>query len=176
MSLMNAWNDFPYRPRYYLTHPWRFFQEIWWNFKAGVARVRKGHAWRDSAEMDEYLLHLIPSMLRDIANGYAYPGVEPFETPEKWTDWCNSLADVFESVWEENWYEGRNEWADKFEEAFLVRHPHPNITMTTTMTKEEADEICQLYHEREQELAEEREKIIQDAYVQLIKYHSMLWI
>ena len=44
------------------------------------------------------------------------------------------------------------------------------------MSQEEAEEICKLYWEREQELWNERESIIQDAYAQLVKYHSMLWI
>lgn len=176
MSLLNALNDFPYKKRYYLTHPWKFFQECWWNIEAAIARATKGHAWRDSAEMDEFLLHLIPSMLRDIANGHAYPGVEPFETPEKWENWCNALADVFESVQEENWSVGRNEWENKWLYAFEILHPHPNLTISADMSQEEAEEICKLYWEREQELWNERESIIQDAYAQLVKYHSMLWI
>lgn len=176
MSIVNVLTDFPYRKRYYLTHPWKFFQECWWNLKAVLSRATKGHAWRDSAEMDEFLLHLIPSMLRDIANGPAYPGIEPFETHEKWEDWCNALADVFESVQEENWEEGRNEWQEDWEIAFEVLHSHPNLTMTHNMTQEEAEEICKCYWEREKELWTEREKIIQDAYAQLAKYHNMLWI
>lgn len=176
MSLLNVLNDFPYRKRYYFSHPWKFFYEAWSNIKALFARATKGHAWRDSAEMDEFLLHIIPSMLRDIAKGHAYPGTEPFETPEKWEDWCNSLADIFESVQEENWEEGRNEWQEKWEEAFDILHPIPNFTTTHDMTQEEAEEICRCYWERQQELWAEREKIIQDAYARLAKYHSMLWI
>lgn len=176
MSIVNVLTDFPYRKRYYLTHPWKFFQECWWNLKAALSRATKGHAWRDSAEMDEFLLHLIPSMLRDMANGPAYPGIEPFETHEKWEDWCNALADVFESVQEENWEEGRNEWQEDWGIAFEVLHSHPNLTMTHNMTQEEAKEICKCYWEREKELQSEREKIIQDAYAQLAKYHNMLWI
>lgn len=177
MSLLNVLNDFPYRPLFYLKKPWRFFQECWWNIQAAWARATKGHAWRDSVEMDEFLLHIIPSMLRDVANGDAYPGYEPFETYEKWQDWCNSLADVFESVQEENWNTaGRNEWEEEWEKAFEVLHPHPNLTTTTEMTEAEAQKICKIYFEREKELSEERERIIQDAYAELIKYHYYLWI
>lgn len=176
MSLLNLLNDFPYTKYYYLTHPWRFFYEVWLNIKNSFSRATKGHAWCDSAEMDNFLLHIIPSMLRDIAKGPAYPGTEPFDTPEKWEDWCNALADVFESVQEENWTEGRNEWEEEWRKACEILHPHPNFTTTTEMTEAEAQEICKMYFEREKELFEEREKIIQDAYTQLAKYHSMLWI
>ena len=176
MSLLNVLNDFPYRPLYYLKKPWRFFQECWWNVGAAFSRAIKGHAWRDSAEMDSFLLHIIPSMLRDIARGDAYPGFEPFETPEKWADWCNGLADVFESVQEENWEKGRNEWQTEFETALEVLYPHPNYTATNSMTQEEAKEVCKTYWEREKELWDERDRIIQDAYAQLAKYHNLFWI
>ena len=174
---MNVLIDFPYTKGYYVRKPWLFFKEIKYNLAAAWERATKGHAWRDSVEMDEFLLHIIPSMLRDIANGDAYPGIEPFETYEKWQDWCNSLADVFESVQEENWdASGRNEWEEEWEKAFNVLHPHPNLTTTTEMTEEEAQEICKMYFEREKELSAEREKIIQNAYAELVKYHSYLWI
>lgn len=170
---------FPMRLRYYLTKPWRFFRELYYSFKYAWQRATKGYSYYDSMDMDDFLLHVIPGMLRDIANGDAYPAVEPFDTYEKWEDYCNSLADVFESLQEENWSEGRNEWQDKFDTAFTTLHPplHPNITTTIEyVPTEEANKICKMYFEREKELAEERRKLLRNAYSELGKYHDMFWI
>lgn len=176
MSRMNVLNDFPYTKHFYLTHPWKFLQECWWNLQAAWTRATKGHAWRDSVEMDEYLLHIIPSMLRDIAEGHAYPGVEPFDTYEKWQDWCYALADVFESVQEENWSIGQNEWEEEWHKVCCIASPHPNVTTTFDYTEEDIETIRNAYFEREKELFQERERLIKDAYAQLVKYHVYLWI
>lgn len=176
MSLTNCLNDFCYRKRYYFRKPWRFFREIGQNINAAWQRATKGYAWRDAAEMDEFLLHIIPGMLREIANGGAYPGDDEFPTYEAWQDWCNGLADVFESVQEENWSEGRNEWESKWRVAQQVFYPHPNLTTTTTITREDAETIRNAYWSREKELREERDAIILDAYNQLAKNHQYLWI
>lgn len=167
---------FPMRLRYYLTKPWRFFRELRYSFKYAWQRATKGYSFYDSMDMDDFLLHVIPGMLRDIANSDSFPGVEPFDTYEKWQDYCNSLADVFESLQEENWGKGRNEWEEEFDKAFEVRHLHPNLTITTDMTKEEADEICKMYFEREKELAEERQKLIEDTFIELGHHLTKFWI
>ena len=175
MSLMNVLNDFPYRARYYVRRPWRWFQELWWNLQAAWARATKGHAWRDSAEMDEYLLHLIPSMLRDHAKSIAYPGNDEFPTYESWQAWCNSLANRFEAVQEENW-SGRNEWEHQWHNMNSMSWRYPNLTTTYTFIKEDIEEVREKYLAREQELYNEREQIIQQLYMELAKHHSMLWI
>lgn len=162
--------------RYYLTKPERFFRELYYSFKYAWQRAVKGYSFYDSMDMDDFLLHVIPGMLRDIANGDAYPGVAPFDTYEKWQDYCNSLADVFESLQEENWSEGRNEWQEEFEKAHEIRHPNPNLTTTTDMTIEEADEICKMYFEREKELVEERQKLIENTFMELGRNLTKFWI
>lgn len=167
---------FPMRLRYYLTKPWRFFRELYYSFKYAWQRATKGYSFYDSMDMDDFLLHTIPGMLRDIANGDSFPGIEPFETYEKWQDYCNSLADVFESLQEENWSDEHNEWQEEFDKAFEARHPNPNLTTTMDMTKEEADEICKMYFEREKELAEERQKLIEDTFAELGRNLTKMWI
>ena len=175
MGLTNVLNDFPYRKRYYLLKPWKFLQECWWNVKAAWERATKGYAWRDAAEMDEFLLHIIPAMLRTIAQEEAYPGNEEFPTYESWADKCNAMADVFESVQEENWNLGQNEWDEKFHN--MMREAwHPNITTTSNYNLEDMETIKNAYWAREQELQQERDKLILDAYQTLAKYHSYLWI
>lgn len=174
MSLTNCLNDFCYRKRYYLRKPWRFFHEVGQNIKAGWQRATRGYAGRDVAEMDEFLLHIIPPMLRDLANAGAYPGNEKFPTKESWQDWLNGLADVFETVQEENWSKGRNEWESEWRKARDVFHPYSNSTLT--ITREDAETIRDAYWAREIELRKERDAIIKDAYSQLAKHHDYLWV
>lgn len=176
MSWMNVLNDFPYVKRFYVSHPWKFLQECWWNIKAGWSRCTKGYAYRDAADMDEFLLHLIPAMLRELANGPAYPGNDEFPTYESWQMWCNSLANRFENVQEEHWGDGRNEWETQWHSMMPALLPHPNLTTTYTFTTEQVEEVREKYYAREKELFEEREQIIQQLYLELAKHHSMLWI
>jgi len=176
MSLMNVLTDFPYRLKYYLMKPWKFFKELWQNLHAAYKRATRGYAWRDAAEMSEYMLHLIPAMLRDVAAAEAYPGTEPFETYEKWQNWCISLAELFESAQEENWITGRNEWEKASDIALEVLYPHPNLTTTHEMTEQQAKEVIELYWIREKELSEERQNIIKCAYAKMAEYHDYLWI
>ena len=176
MSLNNILTDYPFTFKWYLRRPWKFFQHTWYNLKGAWQRATRGYAYSDAAEMDEFLLHILPGMLRKVGDGFSFPGVEPFETVEKWEDWCNSLADVFESLQEENWETGRNEYEEDFHKALEVTSPHKNVTLSYEMTEEEAKNICKLYWAREKELWDQREAILQDAYKQLALYHTYLWI
>lgn len=178
MSLMNALWDFPYTKLYYFKHPLKWLKDAKTNIKNAWHRATRGWCWSDAAEMDEFLLHLIPPMLQAIGEDIAYPGTEPFETLEKWQEWCNNLAKLFESLWEENWENSsRNEWREKWETVLEEDYNiNPNFTRTSSYTKEECDEIRCNYWKKEKELWDEREKLVQKAYMELAKYHGYLWI
>lgn len=93
----NVWT-WPYRPRYYLTHPWYWFRQFWRNCKASYQRIVYGWCPWDVWDMDCWIIHTFPPMLRYMAeHGSAYPGHEPFETPERWHEWLNKMADLIES-------------------------------------------------------------------------------
>jgi len=169
--------EFSMRPSYYIKHPLHFFRELRNNIRYTWQRVTKGYSYYDSMDMDEFLLHIIPGMLRDIANADGYPGTEPFDTYEKFSNYCNSLADIFESLQQEKWNkECFNEWQEEFDKAYEVLHQHDNITMSYDMTEERAREICKMYLKREKEFSIERDKLLQNAYASLSKYYNFLWI
>jgi len=168
---------FSMSPSYYIRHPLCFFRELKNRIRYAWQRATKGYSYYDSMDMDEFLLHIIPGMLRDIACADMYPSTEPFEMKEKWENWCNSLADVFESLQGDDWTKGRNEYEKDWRKAQDILYPHPNLTTTAlTMTREEAENIRELYWAREMELWDERDKLLQDSYAALAKYHNMLWI
>lgn len=179
MSIKNVLNDFPYRPRYYLTHPWKFFQECWYNLQAAYSRATKGYAWQDSAEMDNFLLTIIPGMLRDIANGHAYPGTKEFPTYESWKKWCNDLADTFESLQLGKWEDGKNEYEEEwYTLCNLHRNKHPNLTMACPYdtSDEHFKDLTRKYFNRCTELMEERKQKILEAYTILAQHADALWI
>ena len=75
-------------------------------------------------------------MLREIANGEAYPGNDEFPTYESWKTFCCDLANKFEMVQQERWEDGGyNEYEEEWEKTLEPRNP--NLTTTTDMTEEE---------------------------------------
>lgn len=162
---MNVLFNWLYRPRYYLTHPWKWFRELRINIHNAWRRISRGYCPSDVWEMSEWFLQVFPPMLRDLADkGYAYPGVPPFETPEAWNIWLHNTADVLESLQEENW-EKKNE----YEEDFHALFGNKNFTWADT------DNIKEKYYNRCKELNEERQSLIESVFKEISLYFDMLW-
>lgn len=120
MSKWTVWN-FPYSTRYYLTHPWKWARELFQNIGAAIRRSTNGWTYSDVWNWDEWFLSTAPTMFRYLANhGSAYPGIEPFETPEKWRDWLYKIADLLESGSTE-YKEAHNEFSMKDTKQYFAR-------------------------------------------------------
>ena len=120
MKEYSCWN-WCHSKRYYLTHPWQWFKDLKRNIKNTYMRARYGFCWIDVWNWDHWFLHTTPNMLRRMAEkGCAYPGHPPFETPEKWHDWLNEMADLLETGTDE-WQDAHNEHYKKFNEQYLDR-------------------------------------------------------
>lgn len=86
---------FTFRKMYYVKRPWKFFREIKIAITNYWHRARCGYAWVDLWNMDDYLEHLIPNMLRELSKrscGYA----DEFGTPEAYQEYLDLLATLFE--------------------------------------------------------------------------------
>lgn len=178
---MNNLNVLKYscRPRYYLTHPWAFFKETGQNLRAAWWRITRGYAPQDVWSWDAWFLEVTPPMFRHLAKySCGYPGFEPFETPEKWQDWLNSVADVLESLQEENW-ESRNEFAEEFYQLSKwnrnLQKDENDFVHVTWSNEGNYDEIKELYFIRQQELNEEWQKLIEDTFKQLSINFAKIW-
>ena len=101
-----------YSKRYYLTHPWKFVYHFFQNLQHAYRRAVYGWTWEDAWNLNDWLLAVLPPMLRCIAEeGMAYPGPgTKFGTPEKWHSHLHELANTLESLQEQNW-EKRNEFS-----------------------------------------------------------------
>lgn len=90
---MNTLTYFPYVKRYYLTHPWEFFQQCWYNLRHAWKRATKGYCDLDACETYSFLLELIPSLLDEIRE--ADVGYPAHMTHEQWQSILKEMSKLF---------------------------------------------------------------------------------
>ncbi len=147
---------FPYRKKYYITHPWKWFSQFGRNIRSTYMRAKYGWTYSDVWNWDTWFAHTVPSMLRHMADhGSAYPGREPFDTPEKWHDWLHNIADMIETGTEE-WQDKHNEYYEEYLEKF-------------------DEESRDLYWQRANELSEQGNRNIRYALGQIAEHYYDIW-
>ena len=160
--------QWPYTTHYYLTHPWKWFSQLWRNIKAAYHRVRYGWCSWDVWDWDSWFCSITPAMLRYMADkGMAYPGGEPFETPEKWHDWLYKMAHVIERLQYDNWLEDQNEYSEDYNKTFEDEDEEYDSS-----TKEE---IREQYYKRCEEIHKTREQFLKEVFCQLAQGFDALW-
>lgn len=158
--------QWPYRTRYYLTHPWKWFSQLWRNIKAAYHRIQYGWCSWDVWDWDSWFCSITPSMLRHMADrGSAYPGSEPFETPEKWHDWLYKMAQTIERLQYDNWLEDQNEYSEDYIKTFEDEE-------YGSSTKEE---IRENYYKRCEEIHKTRGQVLEDFGKEFFKHLDCLW-
>lgn len=165
---LSVWT-WPLRPRYYVTHPWHWFRQLWRNMKAAHNRATKGYCSWDWGDLDVWFIHVMPLMLRDMAmKGYAYPGSEPFETPEKWHSWLYRMADQL--IYLQNEDNG-NEFNKPYMDV-LMKNP---AKILTDELSAEAKELRDKYLNRSEEVYLEHNKLFKETMNELIEHWNCLW-
>lgn len=158
---LSVWT-FSYRPTYYLTHPWKFFKDIYWNFRNWVHRANHGYAYVDVWNFCDWYSRVGAEALRYLAKHHSgYPGVKPWSTPEEWTEYLNYLANRLDrcaNSMEIDFGEERNEYAEEFHKMHDALPYHreelPNGSIRTW--RDETPEYIALrdkYWKRAEELA-----------------------
>lgn len=165
---MNVW-CLSCSKKYYLTHPWKWFKEIYWNIRSAHQRAIKGYCDTDWMNFDMWFKHIAPLMLRDIAMyGHGYPGSEPFETPEKWNSWLHRIADQITNCQDEDY---GNEYYQPFIDQ-LMKEPQTILTKNET---EEKKELREKYYKRSLEIMEEQKKLFKDTMYEMLEHWDCLW-
>ena len=142
----NSAFSFPFSTRYYLTHPWVWFKDMYTGLKNARMRVKYGFCWTDIWSYSEWYLQITPQMLRYLGlNSCGYPGWGKFDEPGKWSSWLLWAADELDACREEN-YEKRNEYYEEYMKQFDNWKPNREVS-----------ELDRKYFAREKELAEEAE-------------------
>lgn len=149
----------PYNKRYLITHPWQWFRCAWRNIRDAWRRSVYGWTYGDVWDWDTWFTRVVPDMLRHMANkGSAYPGHEPFETPEKWHDWLQHMAHLIETA-DEAWQDEHNEFYRDYMDHIW----------------ENDKERFNKYMNRSQELAKEGEDNICRAFENLGQFFYDIW-
>ena len=161
---LNVFN-WSYSKRYYLTHPWKWFKELWYNIKAAYHRVKYGWCYCDVWNWDDWFCSVVPPMLRHMADhGSAYPGCEPFDTPEKWHAWLHKTADTIERLGYDDWMEDTNEYSADYIKSF-----------EGDWRSEEHEEIQKKYYERCKEIHKLRAEVLENFGKEFFKYFDAIW-
>lgn len=157
--------QWPYRTRYYLTHPWKWFSQLWRNIKAAYHRIRYGWCSWDVWDWDSWFCSTTSSMLRYMTDhGSAYPGSEPFDTPEKWHDWLYEMAHKIERLQYDDWMEDNNEYSKEYIESF-----------ENDWYSERQEEIRKKYYARCGEIHKTRQQMLEDFGKEFFKHFDCLW-
>ena len=152
-----------YTKRYYLKHPWKWFKQLGCNVRDVYRRAKYGWTYSDVWDMDQWIMNTFPPMLRHLAvHGCAYPGHEPFDTPEKWHEWLNKMADLIESGLEDK----QNECNEYYKEYM------DHLMDPRDMRVEEMDED---YYDRAKQIINDAEHNLEVAFQQLSKNFFSLW-
>lgn len=176
---MSNWNVLKYnaRPRYYLTNPFTFFKETKNNLCAAWHRITRGYANIDAWNMNDWMLAMLPQMLRALAKDEW--GAHPCNIElEDWKNWLNKTANTLELLQEENW-EKRNEYAEDFYELSerfrQTNHDEYGNLHVTWTTDADYEEVKEKFFARSKELANEHEKLRIEVFTDIAKHLPELW-
>lgn len=158
MNKYSVWY-MPYNKKYLITHPWQWFKCAWRNIRDAWRRSVYGWTYGDVWDWDTWFTRVVPDMLRHIANhGSAYPGHEPFDTPEKWHDWLQHMAFLIETA-DEEWQDEHNEFYKDYMDHIM----------------ENDKERFNKYIARANELYEQGERNIAQALVEIGQHFYSIW-
>ena len=101
---------------YSIRYPIKYFREVYWNIRNFLHRGKYGFGYDDVWNWSTWWLQVGADSMRYLAeHGSGYPGIEPFEEPEKWTDHLKETADKMEWVAKRLVYDDEdNEYAEEF--------------------------------------------------------------
>lgn len=157
--------NYCYSTRYYLMRPWKLIKEFFQNCYHGWRRAIYGWTWEDCWNFDSWFCVVTPQILKHMADhGSAYPGTEPFDTPEKWHDWLYEMAHRIERLQYDDWMEDNNEYSKEYIESF-----------ENDWHSERQEEIRKKYYVRCQEINKTRRQVLEDFGKEFFKHFDCLW-
>jgi len=137
------------------------------NVKYAWQRVTQGYCNRDVWNLDSYYLNLFHATLLHLAEHHmGYPGTEPFEEDEKWTEFLYDLSIKFYQANEENDCLP-HPMADKWWEDVKANGNFDVLKYESPYAKPMCDE--------ERENWEKRQAIFEDAWARMGENFHRLW-
>lgn len=169
---------FSYSKRYYFTHPWKWFKDLWIAVKNLHHRAYFGWCWSDLWNTDTYIGQLLPNMLEELAErSHGWPQSEEHPNFEDWQLELRVLAKLLNILNIDVLLE-----QDKFEEAFneyragVPIYPLRNLTFYNeyVLTEDECKRIDEAPTKYER-LAIEDEILRVKVFCRLGKIFRSLW-
>ena len=72
--------------RFYLSHPWELFSDLYKEIKSFIQRGRYGYAQSDVWNFNDYLERVLAGGLRQLSDSHSFPGRGKMDTYKKWQD------------------------------------------------------------------------------------------
>ena len=179
---LSVWS-FHYKKTHYLTHPWKWFKDLYWNWRNFWHRARYGYAYVDVWNFYNWYPHVGAEAIRYLkANHSGYPGVKPWETSKEWEEYLDYLANRLErcaNSMDPCFGEERNEYKEMLDEIMRQRrkvthNDDGTVTHSFELTPEEED-IRKRYWEREKEIRNADEQYNIETYKWLAEDLSNFW-
>lgn len=179
---LSVWS-FPYSKKYYITHPHKWFKDLYWNWRNFWHRGRYGYAYVDVWNFCDWYPRVAAEALRYLRDhSSSYPGVKPWETPKKWNEYLDYLANRLERCANSQdicFGAERNEYQKLLDEIMMKRresieHPDGSVTVSHNLTPEE-EEIRKKYWDREKEIRDADQAYNIETYRWLAEDLPHLW-
>lgn len=158
--------------RFYLRKPWKFFEDTWLNLKAVWQRATRGWADRDTWNLDNYLLEILPEMIDHLReHTHGYPG--DFPTPESWDNYLEEEIVIPLRNARESQTVQKNEYEEE-----LHSYPMEFVKKEdgfVALEFIEPDELRKKWYEREKEISGWRKKELERALKNLSSVFYDLW-
>ena len=179
---LSVWS-YPYKKTYYLTHPWKWWHDTYWNIRNWIHRANKGFAYTDVWNFCTYYPMVGAEALRYLArHNSGYPGTKPWNTMEEWREYLEYLANRLQRCADSQdilFGRERNEYQEELDEIMKKRlvvthNDDGSVTHSHTLTPEE-EEIRKKYWAREKEIHDADQAYIEETYVMISKNLSHFW-
>ena len=174
---------FPYKKSHYLTHPWKWMKDLYWNVRNFIHRGRYGYAYTDVWNFCDWYPRVGAEALRYLAlHNSGYPGHYPWNTIDEWREYLNYLANRLERCANSqaiDFGEERNEYAEAFDELMERRRQEKrdaqgNMVWSYELTPEE-EELRKKYFDRAKELANVDHEYNKETYRWIGEDIGRLW-
>lgn len=174
MNKLKLWT-FSGSTSYYLTHPWKWIKDAYWNIRNFIHRGRYGYAYSDVWEWFVWWPTVGAEALRYLRDhGCGYPGIDQWDTPEKWADYLTNLADKLEWCTNDDTDE-ENEFKDEFKRMYEMRRIVTDDGFTFMEMTDEDKKIRDKYFARSFEIEEEHTQKRIEIFEELGKVLPRLW-
>ena len=178
--MLSLWS-FPYTLRYYLTRPWKWLHDFYWNLRNFYHRGRYGFAYVDVWNFCDWYPRVGAAALHYLAShneGYS----TTYNSIDEWRAHIHQLADQLEEVADcsaMTYTDDKNEYYQQFldlmDAGTTTTKQENGKTVYGFIAPEGFEEVQRQYFEREKELTDGGHIRAIQTYIKLAEDLTSLW-